>query len=144
MTVKTKLNADRQSLPIIDVLRWKEFGGGQRWKENVPKGTNSVDCMHMRIDLYHAAAILSPRRTKSLSLVLPIQPRTGWEVRRAKSFVSALRDKVLLQVKTSIIKLSFFLQTSMPRCRLQERAVQKGIEHGSQHAPHFELGPSLW
>ena len=27
----------------------------------------------------------------------------------------------------------------MPRCRLQETAVQKGVEHGLQHVPHFEL-----
>ena len=48
------------------------------------------------IDLYHTVAILSPRRTKSF--VLPVQPHTEWEVRRAKSFVSALVDKGLLQV----------------------------------------------
>ena len=43
------------------------------------------------IDLYHTAAILSPRR-----IFAPVQPHTEWEVRWAKSYVWALRDKVLL------------------------------------------------
>ena len=46
------------------------------------------------IDLYHTTGILSPRRTKSF--VFAHLARTGWEVSRAKSFVSALRDKDLL------------------------------------------------
>ena len=53
------------------------------------------------IDLYRTAASLSPRRTKSF--VLPVPPHTGWEARRAKSFVSALHDKDLFILFVSYI-----------------------------------------
>ena len=108
---------------LVDLLRASTKDQLFQFNGQLDKQTDGV-----AIDIYHTTAILSPRRKKSFVFArLASHWMRGWT--RAKSFVSALRDKGRMSSWDPLKKLCFL----RAKCLISQEIRSRHINYTAWH-----------